>query len=406
MTDTPDRPHRGPTAAAPTTPTDRPGSASPWQPPAPAPTPSTRAGGRRPGVARSAVVALACVATIAGGTAGGAIAGHRAGAGDAAAQDRAPVAEPAAATPAVAPAPATSDVSDLVAAAAPSVVRIDVVGPSGRRGGTGTGFVVSADGEIATNAHVVGDAATVDVTFSDGSTTEAQVIGTSPGHDLAIVDVDTAGLVPLQLGTSEDLAVGERVVAIGNALGLEGASTATDGIVSALGRSIALQDGTRMTHLIQTDAAINPGNSGGPLLTLDGRVVGINSAGSVGAQNIGFAISIDTARPLLDQLRTGEPITSAFLGITTAEAAAVGTDVTAADGLVVVDITPGSAAEGADLRRGDVIVGVDGDPVAAASELADVIADRDPGDALELEIQRAGQAAPIDVEVVLGSRRV
>ena len=213
------------------------------------------------------------------------------------------------------PTPAKQDVSGLISAALPGVVSISVVLNGGQ--GAGTGFVISSDGEIATNAHVVADATKIDVKFADGSTAAATVLGVDRTDDLAVVKVDKVGLTALTLGTSADLRIGEPVVAIGNALDLTGGPTATEGIVSALDRTIDTNEGEHLTHLLQTDAAINPGNSGGPLLTLDGKVVGINSAGSQDAQNIGFAIAIDTAQPIIEQLQQGKTVTKAYLGVST-----------------------------------------------------------------------------------------
>ena len=211
--------------------------------------------------------------------------------------------------------PAKQDVSSLINATLPGVVSISVVLNGGQ--GAGTGFIISSDGQIATNAHVVADASKIDVKFADGTTAPATVQGVDRTDDLAVVKVSKAGLTALPLGKSSDLKIGEPVVAIGNALDLTGGPTATEGIVSALNRTIDTSDGEHLTHLLQTDAAINPGNSGGPLLTLDGKVVGINSAGSRHAQNIGFAIAIDTARPIVQQLQQGKTVTKAYLGVTT-----------------------------------------------------------------------------------------
>ena len=205
--------------------------------------------------------------------------------------------------------------SALISSALPGVVSISVEMNGGQ--GAGTGFVISSDGQIATNAHVVADATKIEVEFSDGSTAPATVLGVDRTDDLAVVKVDKTGLTALPLGKSSDLRIGEPVVAIGNALDLTGGPTATEGIVSALDRTIDTNDGEHLTHLVQTDAAINPGNSGGPLLTLDGKVVGINSAGTKDAQNIGFAIAIDTARPIVEQLQQGKTVTKAYLGVST-----------------------------------------------------------------------------------------
>ena len=285
------------------------GPPSAWQPPVGPPPSSAPTPPAKARLGRGAAVALT-LAAIAGGTVGGAVAG-RATAPDAVVAVATPDAqvvtldEPVVTT--------ATDISGLVETVRPSVVRIDAVTSEGR--GTGTGFVISTDGRIATNAHVVGDAATVEVEFADGATASATVLGAAYSEDLAVIQVDRDDLTPVEFGSSDDLRVGERVVAIGNALGFEGSATATDGIVSALDRSIRVEDGTRLRALIQIDAAINPGNSGGPLFDLDGRVVGINSAGTPAAQNIGFAIAIDNAQPILDTLSAGEPVLEAFLGI-------------------------------------------------------------------------------------------
>ena len=301
----------------------------------------------------------------------------------------------------------TADISVLFETVRPSVVRIDAVTSNGR--GTGTGFVISADGRIATNAHVVGDASTVDVEFSDGTAATATVLGVARSEDLAVIQVERDDLTPVEFGSSDDLRVGERVVAIGNSLGFEGSPTATDGIVSALDRSIRIDDGTRLTELIQTDAAINPGNSGGPLFDLEGKVVGINSAGSPMAQNVGFAIAIDSAQPILDTLSTGEPVLQAFLGISSAPltpetAAQLGID---ADGgvlgAVVLDVSAESAAEAAGLRVGDLITAIDGELVESPDAVGDAISGSDPGDTIRVTIVRDGSETSIDA--VLGSRQ-
>lgn len=346
---------------------------------------------------------LALVA-VAGGTVGGAVAG-RASAPDAIVAVATPDAQLASIGDPVVTTPV--DISALVEEVRPSVVRIDAITSAGS--GTGTGFVISADGRIATNAHVVGDAATVEVEFSDGARATATVLGSAQSEDLAVIQVDRNDLTPVEFGSSDDLKVGERVVAIGNSLGFEGPATATEGIVSALGRAIRTDDGNRLTELIQTDAAINPGNSGGPLFDLDGKVVGINSAGSLQAQNVGFAIAADPAQPILDTLSSGEPVLRAFLGISSAPltpetAVQLGVEDTGdLRGAVVLDVTVGSAAGAAGLRAGDVITAIDGDTVETPENVGDAIAARDPGDTIRLAVVRDGVEAAVDA--VLGSRQ-
>jgi S1-C subfamily serine protease len=341
---------------------------------------------------RLALAAFAVLA-IAGGTAGGAIAGR----------NTPPTAAPTttaggfsttSATPSVA---VKGDVSSLISSVLPGVVSISVELNGAK--GAGTGFVISSDGEIATNAHVVADATKITVEFADGSTAPAKVLGVDRTDDLAVVKVDKAGLTALPLGTSADLRIGQPVVAIGNALDLTGGPTATEGIVSALDRTIDTNDGEHLTHLVQTDAAINPGNSGGPLLTLDGKVVGINSAGSQDAQNIGFAIAIDTAQPIIEQLQQGKTVTKAYLGVSTTVvdatvAARNGLDID--HGLLIVDVAGDSAASVAGLQPGDVIVSINGTATNDNTALGDVIRTAGAGHVVHLKVFRNGKTVDVD----------
>ena len=352
---------------------------------------------RRRHLALGALVVIA----VAGGTAGGALAGRTSH----------PAATPTTAatsnggfnTASVVPAtPAKQDVSALISAALPGVVSITVELNGGQ--GAGTGFVISSDGEIATNAHVVADATKIDVKFADGTTAAANVLGLDRTDDLAVVKVDKVGLTPLSLGTSSDLKIGEPVVAIGNALDLTGGPTATEGIVSALNRTIDTNDGEHLTHLLQTDAAINPGNSGGPLLTLDGKVIGINSAGSQNAQNIGFAIAIDTAQPTIQQLQQGKTVTRAYLGVSTTPldptvAAQNGLNID--HGLLIVDVSGGSAAAAAGLKPGDVIQSINGTVTNDNAVLGDTIRTAGAGQVVHLKVYRNGKT--IDVDATLST---
>jgi S1-C subfamily serine protease len=357
--------------------------------------------GRRPS-RRLALAALAVVA-IAGGTVGGAIAGR----------ETAPTAAPPTATAgafnttsnttSVSPSsPDKTDVSALIHTTLPGVVSISV-----ELNGTpaaGTGFVISSDGQIATNAHVVADATNIEVKFADGSTAAANVLGVDRTDDLAVIKVDKAGLTALPLGKSSDLRIGEPVVAIGNALDLTGGPTATEGIVSALDRTIDTSDGEHLTHLVQTDAAINPGNSGGPLLTLDGKVVGINSAGSQDAQNIGFAIAIDTAQPIVQQLQQGKTVTKAYLGVTTTaidKTVAARSGLAIDHGLLIVDVAGDSAASAAGLKPGDVLVSINGQATDDSTVLGDVIRSVGAGKVVHLKVFRDGKT--IDVDATLST---
>jgi serine protease Do len=204
------------------------------------------------------------------------------------------------------------DVHRLLAKVEPAVVtvRTRVVGVDSLlqrvvERGTGTGVIVRPDGVILTNDHVIANAQNIQVQLSDGRTLPATVLRTAVRGDLAVIKVDTSGLPTARLTTSRSLRVGDAVVAIGNALALPGGPTVTEGIVSALGRSIREPNGVRLDNVIQTDAAINPGNSGGPLVDARGHVVGINSASAAQGQNIGFAIATGAARRLIDSSSTG-----------------------------------------------------------------------------------------------------
>jgi serine protease Do len=351
----------------------------------------------RHGRRRLALAAVA-VLTIAGGTLGGALAGGH----------TEPTATPQATTgsfdtASVVPSAANTDsgpkadVSALISKALPGIVSINVDLNGGQA--AGTGFIISSDGEIATNAHVVADATKIEVVFSDGSSAPAKVLGVDRTDDLAVVKVDKTGLTALPLGNSSDLRIGEPVVAIGNALALTGGPSATEGIVSALDRTIDTNDGEHLTHLLQTDAAINPGNSGGPLLTLDGKVVGINSAGSQDAQNIGFAIAIDTAKPIVAQLQQGKTVTKAYLGVSTTP---VDADVAARNGLnidhglLIADVAGESAASAAGLQPGDVIVSIDGTTTDDNATLGDVIRTAGAGKVIHLTIYRDGKTVDVD----------
>jgi S1-C subfamily serine protease len=282
--------------------------------------------------------------------------------------------------------------SDLVAGAAKSVVGIRSL--DGRRIGQGTGVVLSAEGEVLTNAHVVEGARTVRV-FLPGADQgrEAQVVATDEREDLALIRLtDTKGLVPAQLGTSSTVRLGDEVLAIGNALGLKGGLSVTQGIVSGLGRSEGALAG-----LIQTDAALNPGNSGGPLVDAAGRVVGINTAVRGDAQSIGFAIPIDHARQVVERLRSGKPAPPvAFLGVATREPA------DGNPGAEVLEVTSGSAAANAGLRPGDRLISFDGKPVAGPDELAGLVRDKAPGDKIEVRFHRGDSEQT--ATVTLGSR--
>ncbi|MAT04879.1 MAG: hypothetical protein CL424_07540 [Acidimicrobiaceae bacterium] len=295
-----------------------------------------------------------------------------------------------------------ASIHDIVVGARPSIVSIHTTvtqaDPFGRPvvgQSAGSGFVLSEDGYIVTNAHVVSGSDEISVSLDGGATIDAALVAADPRADLAVLKVDRVDLQPLPLGDSEALRVGDPVVAIGNALDLGAEPTVTSGIVSAKGRSIALPGGGSLVDLIQTDTAINPGNSGGPLLNLRGEVVGINTAVSGQGQNIGFAISIVPAQELIDQLRAGEVPRHALLGVSTRPAAD-------GAGAEVVAIEPGSAAAAAGVEVGDVIVAVDDERIEDPVELGVAIAERRPGDIVTVAVQRDGHEARLDA--TLGAR--
>jgi S1-C subfamily serine protease len=272
----------------------------------------------------------------------------------------------------------------------------------GRRGAA-TGIILDSDGHILTNAHVVVDAESIEVLVSDGRPPlSAKVVGQDELSDIAVLDVDASDLVAATLGDSDELLVGDTVIAVGNALALPGGPTVTEGIVSALNRIIETETGD-LENLIQTDAAINPGNSGGPLLDAAGRVVGMNTAGAANAENIGFAISITPARLIVDQLISTGRVVRAFLGVTmgdlTPEAAGrLGLDVEG--GALVIEVAPGTPAERAGIRLDDLIVQAAGEEVDEVRDVLKAIRSRKPGDRLELVVLREGKRQSLSAVLV------
>ena len=306
------------------------------------------------------------------------------------------------------------DIHQIVAVVGPSVVSVQTrslglgafLQPVPQEG-AGSGFVLSPDGVIVTNNHVVDGATTITVTLADGRTLDARILGRDVNSDLAVLKIDAAGLPAVKLGRSDALVVGDSVVAIGNALALDGGPTVTQGIVSAVDRTISAGEGggrgtETLRHLLQTDAAINPGNSGGPLLNAAGEVVGINTAVAGDAQNIGFALAIDKALPIINTLKAGQTPEQPFLGLSTvtltpALQRQLGLD--ESKGAVVASVTPGSGAEQAGLAEGDVIIRIGGKEVQSADDVSAAVADRKPGDALEITIARDGSTRTVTARV-------
>ena len=299
------------------------------------------------------------------------------------------------------------DIRKILDIAEPSVVTLTTGSGDSIFGGTGSGVVISEDGLILTNAHVVAEAGgQIEVRFHDGTTATAEVVGSSASDDVALLQASRSGLTPAKLGSSANLRVGDDVVAIGNALALGDDPSVTKGIVSAKNRSIA--DGKiSLTHLIQTDAAINPGNSGGPLLDSAGEVVGINTAIIQGAQSVGFALEIDQVERLLPELKAGggdpQPET-VRLGVGTIDVDGSLTPavrdqygVTASSGALVTAVEPDSAASSAGILEGDVVVEADGQAVTSGSSLKTIIGSHKEGDRVPVVVERQGRRRSFDV---------
>ncbi len=273
--------------------------------------------------------------------------------------------------------------------------------------GTGSGFILSTDGRLITNAHVVAGATSVKVTLKDGRTFEGSVVGTDPVTDIAAIEIDADNLPTVNLGKSADLIPGEWAIAIGNPLGLD--NTVTVGIISALDRSSS-QVGVpeKRVSFIQTDAAINPGNSGGPLLNANGEVIGINTAIRAGAQGLGFAIPVETAERIANQLFNSGQVDHPYLGIQMVdltpdrrkeinEESDASFKVTQDEGVLIVGVVRNSPAQEAGLRPGDIIEKVGGQPIENAADVQEQVEASAVGDDLAIEVNRDGKIEQLQV---------
>ena len=382
-----------------------------WAPPAPAP-PSTPPSAPHTPLAppdppgprwrKVALGTLALAAVATGGGVAGAIIADRANSSDpvAVAGDTttgAPNGE-SVSVPVASGGAGQIDVAAVAAAVAPSVVTVisDLeANPMSESGAIGTGVVLTDDGQILTNAHVVSGARDVHVRLAgETEPRAAEVLAADTGNDLALVqlnDLDGATLVPATLAEPDDVAIGQPVVAIGFALDLDGDPSVTQGIVSALARTL-ITEGSALDGLIQTDAAISSGNSGGPLVNARGQVIGINTAVArsglgTAANNVGFAISMSEVQPVLEQLRKaadGTPREEGFLGVSIEERRDGG------QGAVIVDVSRGTPAAEAGLRAGDIVIAIDGEPVTGQAGLVAAIRDLEPGATIELTVVRDG----------------
>jgi putative serine protease PepD len=300
---------------------------------------------------------------------------------------------------------------EVAANVLPSVVKIDVSGASGA--GSGSGIVISSDGMILTNNHVVevaADGGALRVSFNDGSHADATIVGRDPLTDTAVIKVEGVdNLTPATIGESANLDVGQQVVAIGSPFGL--ASTVTTGIVSALNRPVNVgsdAEGNATTYpAIQTDAAINPGNSGGPLVDMTGALVGINSSirtatdsssgGQAGSIGLGFAIPIDEVMPIVKQMIDGETPTHARLGVGVENVSATEEEPFATDGAAVTQVSEGTGAQEAGLETGDVVTKVDGQIITGADSLVATIRSYRPGDKVEVTWVRNGETMTANI---------
>lgn len=264
--------------------------------------------------------------------------------------------------------------------------------------GLGSGFIIDSRGYILTNHHITSGSREIEVALTDGRAFEGKLVGSDPANDLAVSRIDARDLPVAEMGDSNQLRVGQTVIAIGNPFGLVGGPSVTVGVVSALNRHILAE--RVYENLIQTDASINPGNSGGPLLDLSGKVVGINTANIPGAQGIGFAIPINTAKAVLEDIVTYGRVTRPWLGV-------IGLDVSrelarrfnlAVDaGIFVMRIIPESPAERAELQSGDVIVAIGDKEVDSMEALQKEIRTRKAGDVVSLVVVRGSEEGRVRV---------
>jgi len=362
--------------------------------PLPPPPPRHRKG-RRSGVA----VALGAVLGLVAGAVSGAVAGSLLGGGAGSSPvefEAVQIGETAGETPA--------ETSTQVATVANSIARsvVMVWGEADAGVSTGTGVVMSSNGDILTNAHVVEDASVVRIRFMfETEPRDAEVLASDPGNDLALLRVAATGLEPATLAAPGSVRIGDPVVAIGYALDLDGGPTVTSGIVSAINRTIPSGDGA-LDSLIQTDAAISSGNSGGPLVNLRGEVVGINTAVYRGdlqsaVNNVGFAISSEEILSVLPQLRArarGEVRTEGFLGVGVERRSDGG------QGAIITSVQPDSPADEAGIVTGDVVLSVDGAPIDGQIGLVAAIRDGSPGQVVEIVILRDGERVTLTATLV------
>lgn len=272
--------------------------------------------------------------------------------------------------------------------------------------GVGSGVIVSEDGYILTNSHVVqnGDAKDINVVFRNKETVPAELIWYEPQMDLAVIKVEGESLTPIEVGDSDEIKVGDKAIAIGNPLGLDLQSTLTSGYISGLDRSLTMRDGSTMDGLIQTDAAINSGNSGGALLNAQGQLIGINTAKAQGGDGLGFAIPINTATTILNRVESSDSFEPVLLGIRGVDLSFyesyTGQDLGADNGIVVMEVEPGSPASNAGLEAGDIISAIDGRPIGSMGQLRTELLAYSLGDSASISVIRGSLEQDLTVSFV------
>jgi len=297
-------------------------------------------------------------------------------------------------------------IENAVKIASPAVVQINITAvtqsPFGfgayEQPGLGSGFIITPDGYVLTNNHVVEGATKITVVLKDGRAFSGQVVGADSTSDIAVVKITGTNLPTVQLGDSSQLTVGQKVIAIGNPYGLS--QTVTTGIISALERNIQVSQTETLVGVVQTDAAINPGNSGGPLVDLSGRVVGINTMIYENAQGLGFSVSINTARKVYEAIiENGKMIWPALgiQGTTLTTSIAQEYNVQATQGVYVVQVIPGSGAAAAGIKAGDVITAIDGSTMTTIDAVLSYIRSKNVGDTVQVVVNRGGATKTFSV---------